>query len=431
LHYFVRASIHKKYDCDFSKEGVEMNKTMAMCRGAALGAGVMYFFDPRQGARRRALLRDACVRLCNETQHAVDVTKRDLTNRFHGLKAEASSYFSGTSSESVSDEQLKARIRSHLGRVSSHPRAIEVDVHDGRVTLRGPVLAAEAQQVFDCVRHVPGVRHVDNSMEQHREAGNISALQGGGSRPGAQWDIFQERWSPATRLLVGAGAASLLACSSVRGLLTGTLGAVGLGMITGNTPWRAMSPNRRIPASTQQYRGARGRGGHRQQHFSIGGLSDHDEYAFGEERNSMKVANIMTPSPATCHRGSKLQEVARMMLQCDCGAIPVVDEGTNQPVGIITDRDITIRAVAEGRDPQSLTVADCMTSPVETISSEALLEECLDKMESSQIRRMIVVDSDKRTVGIVAQADIAMYAPHEETAELVHDVSTPTPAPTI
>jgi CBS domain-containing protein len=407
-----------------------MNKAMAMCRGAALGAGLMYFFDPRQGARRRALVRDACVRLCNETQHAADVTRRDLTNRLQGLKAELTSYFSGTS-EPANDEQLKARIRSQLGRVSSHPRAIELDVHDGRVTLRGPVLSAEAQRVFDCVRHVPGVCHVDNQMEQHQEAGNISALQGGKERPGQQWDLFQERWSPSTRLLVGAGAASLLASGSLRGMLTGTLGAAALGMMSGNTPWRAMSPNRHVQSAGARQQGTSARPGRRQESgFSIGGLSDRGGWQFGEERYGMKVANIMTPSPATCHRHTKLQEAARLMLQCDCGAIPVVEEGTSQPVGIITDRDITIRAIAEGRDPQSLTVADCMTSPVETISSEAPLEECVDKMESSQIRRMIVVDSDNKTVGIVAQADIAMYAPHE-TAELVHDVSSPAPAPTI
>jgi CBS domain-containing protein len=405
-----------------------MNKAMAMCRGAALGAGLMYFFDPRQGARRRALLRDACVRLSNETRQAIDVTRRDMGNRLQGIKSEVSSYFSGTSSAPVDDDQLKARVRSHLGRVSSHPRAIEIEVRGGRVRLRGPVIAAEAQRVFDCVRHVPGVQHVDNEMEQHQEAGNISALQGGSERPGAQWDIMQERWSPSTRLLVGAGAASLLACVSGRGLLAGTLGAIGLGMLTGNTPRRMVSPNRQggpqhRQMSPGQNRGQTGR-------FSIGGLSDRGGYEFGEERYGMKVSNIMTPSPATCHRHTKLQEAARLMLQCDCGAIPVVEEGTSQPVGIITDRDITIRAVAEGREPQSLTVADCMTSPVETISSEATLEDCVDKMESSQIRRMIVVDSDNKTVGIVAQADIAMYAPHE-TAELVHDVSSPAPAPTI
>jgi CBS domain-containing protein len=406
-----------------------MNKAMAMCRGAAVGAGLMYFFDPRQGARRRALMRDACVRLCNETQHTFDVTRRDLSNRLQGVKAEVSGYFGGQSSGPVSDEQLQARIRSQLGRACSHPRAIEVQVQGGRATLRGPVLAAEAQHVFDCVRSVPGVQHVENQMEQHQEAGNISALQGGSERSGAQWDILQERWSPSTKLLVGAGAASLLTCRSARGVIAGTLGALAASLVSGNTPWQAMNPDRssRSPRSeTTEGRRRRSQG-----RFSIGGLSDRGAYEFGEERNSMKVSNLMTPSPATCHRHTKLQEAAKLMLRCDCGAIPVVEEGSNRPVGIITDRDITVRAIAEGRDPGTLTVSDCMTSPVETISSEATLEDCLDKMESSQVRRMIVVDDDNRIVGIVAQADVALYAPDDETAELVQDVSTPAPAPTI
>jgi CBS domain-containing protein len=165
--------------------------------------------------------------------------------------------------------------------------------------------------------------------------------------------------------------------------------------------------------------------------MATGGMFDRDVYEFGEEYSSMRVENIMTPSPATCHRDTRLQEAARLMLSCDCGAIPVVEEGTNHPIGVITDRDITVRSVGEGRNPLDMKVGDCMSSPVETISSETSLEECLDKMEASQIRRMIVVDQDGKIAGIVSQADVALYAPEDETAELVHDVSTPTPAPTI
>jgi CBS domain-containing protein len=408
-----------------------MNKVMAMCRGAAVGAGLMYFFDPRQGARRRALLRDAFVRLSNETQQAVDVTSRDLRNRWQGVKSEMSNYFSSASGP-VDDQQLESRIRTQLGRVCSHPRAIQVDASNGRVTLRGPVLSSEGQRVFDAVRRVRGVTHVDNQMEQHEQAGNISALQGGTRRPGAQWDLMQERWSPATRLLVGAGAASLLACASGRGLLAGTLSAMGLGMIRGNNPLSSTQRRSMRSRTGQSNRPPRQRLGSRRQ-TTRGEFTDEFEVdmEFGEELESMKVSNIMTPSPATCHRGTKLTEVAKLMHQCDCGAIPVVEEGTNHPVGIITDRDITVRAVAEGRNPLELTAGDCMTTPVESISCKASLDECTDKMENSQVRRMVVVDQDGKICGIVAQADIAMYAPEDEVGELVHDVSTPSPMPTI
>src|SRR6185436_19012426 len=83
---------------------VDMNKAMAMCRGAAAGAGLMYLFDPRQGARRRALLRDALTRLSNETCHAADVAARDLSNRWQGMKSEISSFFSGDKQQ-VGDDQ--------------------------------------------------------------------------------------------------------------------------------------------------------------------------------------------------------------------------------------------------------------------------------------------------------------------------------------
>jgi CBS domain-containing protein len=145
----------------------------------------------------------------------------------------------------------------------------------------------------------------------------------------------------------------------------------------------------------------------------------------------MRVSDIMTPSPATCRPETPLREVAALMVKHDCGSIPVVEQGSNQPIGILTDRDITVRAIAEGRNPQELIARDCMTSPIESIQCSASLDECTDRMESSQIRRMIVVDDDNKICGIVAQADIAMYAPEEETAEMVQEVSTPAPVATI
>lgn len=411
----------------------------SLLKSAAFGAGLMYFFDPNHGARRRALLRDACVRLTNEIGDAFDVTRRDMSNRAHGWKHEISQLFA-REPEHVSDAQLVARVRSILGRVCSHPRAIEVSANNSRVTLRGPVLSSEAQQVFDGVRSVRGVQHVENQMEQHADPGNIPALQGGRQRPGALPDILQETWSPSTRLLFAAGSLGLLASASLRGnFLTPLLGGIGLATlvnsgagISGRGRQGAQIGQRR--ATRQQGQAGR-RGGQQQQRagrFDIGGLSDTGApIGMRESGNEMRVSDLMTPSPATCTSDTKLQEVAQLMLRCDCGAIPVVDPATNLPVGVITDRDITIRTVAEGRNPLELSARDCMSSPVETISVDSSLEECLNRMEASQLRRMIVVDQDNKVCGIVAQADIAMYGPEGETAELVKDVSSPSPAATI
>ena len=138
----------------------------------------------------------------------------------------------------------------------------------------------------------------------------------------------------------------------------------------------------------------------------------------------MNVQDIMTKDPACCTADTSLEEVAKIMVDHDCGCVPVVDsEDTKIPVGMITDRDITTRVVAEGRNPLDLTAADAMTSTVVSVTPETSIEECCNVMESSQIRRVAVVDENGSCCGIVAQADIAANAPAFETAEVVQEVS--------
>jgi CBS domain-containing protein len=399
-------------------------------KGAALGAGLMYFLDPQRGRRRRALVRDSSVRLTHKLRDAADVTRRDLSNRYQGVKSKAQSLFS-SSHQPHSDEQLKARIRSQLGRVSSHPRAIEVEVHDGRVTLRGPVLSDEAQRVFDAVSAIRGVQHVDNQMEIHQEPGNIAALQGGSTRQGARWDVLQQRWSPATKALVGGGALAFLSRaaprSGVRGAILGAVTTALAGKAIKSVQRRRESGDRAQSFIGESRRAGQRRWGGRQ----ASRQSDSGASRWRGESGAMRVSDIMTRSPATCSPDTSLREIASLMVKHDCGSIPVVEQGSNKPIGIVTDRDITIRAIAEGKNPQQLSARDCMTSPLESIQCSASLDECTDRMEASQIRRMIVVDDDNKICGIVAQADIAMYAPQEETAEMVQQVSTPAPVPTI
>ncbi len=139
-----------------------------------------------------------------------------------------------------------------------------------------------------------------------------------------------------------------------------------------------------------------------------------------------RVRDVMTKDPACCTPDTTIEAAARMMVECDCGALPVVgDPVTRMPLGIITDRDIVTRAIAKGLDPMSLTVRDCMTSPAVTVVDDALLHDCVQLLELSQIRRAIVVDASGGCVGIVAQADIARHASKRETGELVRQVSKP------
>lgn len=139
----------------------------------------------------------------------------------------------------------------------------------------------------------------------------------------------------------------------------------------------------------------------------------------------MKVNEIMTAVPAVCGPETPLEEVARTMVGRDCGAIPVVSQDRSEVAGIITDRDMVVRAVAEGRNPLSLTASSCMTSPVFTIREDASLDACTDLMESKKVRRVPVVSATGALVGIVAQADVARHASRKEAGELVRDVSAP------
>ena len=138
----------------------------------------------------------------------------------------------------------------------------------------------------------------------------------------------------------------------------------------------------------------------------------------------MLVNEIMTENPACCTADTSLQEVAKMMASNDCGCIPVVeDTAHNKPIGMITDRDITIRTLGEGKNPMDLTAGDVMTKNVVTVTSDTSVEDCCNLMEDNQIRRIAVVDENGSCCGMVAQADIAINANDNKTAEMVQEVS--------
>jgi CBS domain-containing protein len=143
----------------------------------------------------------------------------------------------------------------------------------------------------------------------------------------------------------------------------------------------------------------------------------------------MQVKGVMTTDPACCISETSLQEVASMMVDHDCGEIPVVDsKETKVPIGVITDRDIVCRTVAQGLNPLDLTVADYMSKPCVTVTPDMSVEECSGVMEQNKIRRVPVVDENGSCCGIVALADIALHAKSKVAAEVVKEVSEPTAA---
>ena len=140
----------------------------------------------------------------------------------------------------------------------------------------------------------------------------------------------------------------------------------------------------------------------------------------------MQVRDIMTADVTCCTPADSLRDVAAQMIACDCGAIPIVDPQSGRAVGIVTDRDIVCRAVAQGQNPTKTKAGDVMTRPIAAVRPDASVEDCLAEMERAHVRRMLVVDDGGTLCGVVAQADIALKAPEHETAELVKDLSKPT-----
>lgn len=139
-----------------------------------------------------------------------------------------------------------------------------------------------------------------------------------------------------------------------------------------------------------------------------------------------KVAHdVMTPDPARCSPGTTLDQVAKMMVQNNCGEIPVVDVN-DMPVGVVTDRDIVCRVVADGKNPMAHTAAAYMSSPVVTVHATDRLEDVVRTMERYQIRRVPVVDARGCCTGIISQADVARAEPLAETGELVRELSRDT-----
>jgi CBS domain-containing protein len=138
----------------------------------------------------------------------------------------------------------------------------------------------------------------------------------------------------------------------------------------------------------------------------------------------MNVLDIMTKSPAVCNPETRLTDVARMMVEHDCGAIPVVrSQNDTSPIGIITDRDIVIRVVAEGRSPAEHTVRDAMSASVATVHGSDSLQTALKVMQDNQVRRVPVINEQGHVIGMLAQADVALNASADQTADVLREVS--------
>lgn len=207
-----------------------MNKGFTFGAGLGLGTGLMFLLDPDRGRRRRALLRDKGIWAARKTGECWDATTRDLSNRTQGIVSGLKSHLS---SAQIDDSVLVQRVRAKLGRVVSHPSAINVTAQNGTVTVAGPILTSEVSGLLSTVGGLRGVNEVINNLEAHESADNHPALQGGRERQGSRSEFMQENWSPAARLMAGAAGATLAAYGGMRRDTLGAgLGAAGLLLLT-------------------------------------------------------------------------------------------------------------------------------------------------------------------------------------------------------
>ena len=211
--------------------------------GLLLGVGLMYFLDPVRGRRRRARINEAVMHAQRRERELLEKAARDARQRAHGFLERAKH----RPAADAPDQVIESRVRAVLGRAVSHSGALDIVVHAGRVVLRGPVFASEADHVVRCARSVSGVLDVVDRLERHASDDGIPALQGEGHKRS------QRRvWSPAEQVAAsGFGTALMLYGLLLRGGLVGKL----LGVAGGALALRG-TLNRPMPEIV----GKRGRG---------------------------------------------------------------------------------------------------------------------------------------------------------------------------
>jgi len=195
---------------------VALKTTAALLSGVAFGAAINYIADRKLGRRRRAIARNTAVHLGKIIGRAVNISMRDARNRFKGLFEETKRL---AERASIDDQILEDRVRTAVGRVSSHPN-VEVIVERGCVTLLGPVIIREEQLVVKAAKSVHGVVEVKNRMKAYKPLPSMPTQQ---AKPEQPLDIMQTHWAPATRVVVGAIGCSLILAGTRARHLRGAL----------------------------------------------------------------------------------------------------------------------------------------------------------------------------------------------------------------
>jgi len=146
----------------------------------------------------------------------------------------------------------------------------------------------------------------------------------------------------------------------------------------------------------------------------------------------MKISDIMTPNPECVTPDENLVEAARIMEKLDVGFVPVVESrDTRKAVGVLTDRDIAIRAVAQGRDPNQVLVREIMTDDLVCIGEDDAADRAKELMEEHQLHRVLVCDEQGCAIGVVSLADVARALDERNVGSATKSIHAPSGTPTI
>ena len=181
-------------------------KIKTLLTSIGLGAGLMYFMDPQHGARRRTMVVDKANRFVNNIDESIDIAVEDARNRARGVLSEMTARLSD---QGAPDWILEERVRSNLGRLMRHTRALDIRADGGRIYLSGPVLREDEDAIVKAAIRTRGVHGVENQLQVVDNPQDIPALQTSSTQPQTMMQQTQRNWSPATRLLSSVGGSLL------------------------------------------------------------------------------------------------------------------------------------------------------------------------------------------------------------------------------
>lgn len=181
-------------------------KLKTLLTTVGLGAGLMYFLDPQHGTRRRTMVIDKANRFVNNIDESIDIAVEDARNRARGVLSEMTARLSD---QGAPDWILEERVRSNIGRLARHTRALDIRADGGRISLSGPVLREDEDAVVKAALRTRGVHGVENQLQMFDDSQDIPALQTSSAQRATLMDQTQRNWSPATRLLSSVGGSLL------------------------------------------------------------------------------------------------------------------------------------------------------------------------------------------------------------------------------